>query len=299
MENYFKIDSIVQYNSLYGLETLHPLVTVFDLSKAEKYPLHFTLHYGLYALYLNLNTCVDLRYGRQRYYYREGTLTAFSPGQVLEVRTAQGERPISIGVLFHPDLIHGTYLGQEIKQYPFLNYACNEALRLLDHEQEFVIDCFQRINTELQQPIDRHSRRIISQNISLLFDYCLRYYERQFSTILKKDNDVLAKFENLLDEYFYDGKRIPDELPKVGYFADKLNMSANYFGDIVKRSTGCTARQYIRNKIMEIAKNELLGTDKTTSEIAYYLGFQYPQHFCRMFKEFVGYTPKEYRELYE
>lgn len=289
------LKSIDQYNRLYGLETLHPLVAVVDLKNATTYPTHFTLNYGVYALFLKQTRCGDLRYGRQPYDYQEGTVTSFAPGQVVEVKMEEGTRPLAQGLLFHPDLIRGTSLGREIKRYSFFSYASNEALHLSDEEKQIYLDCLSNIQAELQHPIDKHSRRLIVRNIELLLDYCMRFYERQFITRATANKDVLTKFEEELDWYFQ--SQLPQEqgLPTVKYFADCACLSPNYFGDLVKKETGRTAQEYIQDKLINIAKEEILSQTRNVSEIAYRLGFQYPQHFTRIFKKRVGCTPGEYR----
>lgn len=297
MEEVIKLNSVDQYNKMYGLETLHPLVTVVDLSKATVFPTHFTLNYGLYALFLKQTKCGDLRYGRQMYDYQEGTVTSFAPGQVVEVKLNDGVRPMSHGILFHPDLIRGTSLGQEIKHYSFFSYASNEALHLSDDEKKIFQDCLDKVQQELSRPIDKHSKRLIARNIELLLDYCMRFYERQFVTRSKVNKDVLMKFEDLLDVYFQSEQSPNEKLPTVKYFADKVNLSSKYFGDLIKKETGKTAQEYIQGKIINIAKERILASEKTVSEIAYELGFQYPQHFTRIFKKVVGCTPTEYRVI--
>ena len=297
MEEVIKLNSVDQYNKMYGLETLHPLVTVVDLSKATVFPTHFTLNYGLYALFLKQTKCGDLRYGRQMYDYQEGTVTSFAPGQVVEVKLNDGVRPMSHGILFHPDLIRGTSLGQEIKHYSFFSYASNEALHLSDDEKKIFQDCLDKVQQELSRPIDKHSKRLIARNIELLLDYCMRFYERQFITRSAANKDILMKFEALIDDYFQSDKPQTEGLPSVKYFADKVFLSSNYFGDLVKKETGKTAQEYIQNKIIDLAKEMIIGSGKTVSQIAYELGYQYSQHFNRVFKKNVGYTPSEYRHL--
>lgn len=298
MEEVIKLDSIDRYNKLYGVETLHPLVTVIDASEIKQdLPSHTLLNYGLYALYLKETKCGDLRYGKQLYDYQEGTVTSFAPGQVVEIRKTEGITPQWLGLVFHPDLIRGTSLGQEIKQYSFFSYASNEALHLSEDEKDIYRDCLEKIKMELTHPVDKHSKRLIARNIELLLDYCMRFYERQFTTRSKVNKDILTKFENLLDAYFQSDKPQTQGLPTVKYFADHVNLSSNYFGDLVKKETGRTAQEYIQKKLIAIAKEEILGSGKSVSEIAYGLGFQYPQHFTRIFKKSVGQTPSEYREV--
>ena len=297
MKEVIKLDTVDQYNQFFGLETLHPLVSVVDLSEATKFPTHFTMNYGIYALFLKKVKCGDIRYGRQIYDYQEGTVTSFAPGQVVETEMQQGVKPSAHGLLFHPDLIKGTSLGQDIKQYSFFSYASAEALHLSEEEKGIFMDCLEKIEMELQHPIDKHSKRLISRNIELLLDYCMRFYERQFITRSESNKSVLVKFEALLDDYFQSDKPQTDGLPSVKYFADKVFLSPNYFGDLIKKETGKSAQEYIQTRMIDLAKEMIAGTEKTGSQIAYELGFQYSQHFNRIFKKNVGYTPGEYRKL--
>ena len=297
MKEVIKLDTVDHYNRLFGLETLHPLVSVVNLSEATRFPTHFTMNYGVYALFLKNVKCGDIRYGRQIYDYQEGTVTSFAPGQVVEVDMLQGVRPNAHGLLFHPDLIKGTSLGQDIKHYSFFSYASAEALHLSEEEKSIFTDCLEKIRMELQHPIDKHSKRLISRNIELLLDYCMRFYERQFITRSESNKSILVKFEALLDDYFQSDKPQTDGLPSVKYFADKVFLSPNYFGDLIKKETGKSAQEYIQTRMIDMAKEMIAGTEKTVSQIAYELGFQYSQHFNRIFKKNTGYTPGEYRKL--
>ena len=297
MEKIIKIDSVECYNNLFGLETLHPLVSVVDFRNATRFPSQFTMNYGIYALFLKETLCGDIRYGKQKYDYQEGTVVSFAPGQVTEVTMRPDAQPAGQGILFHPDLIKGTSLGRGIKQYSFFAYASNEALHTSEEERAIIMDCLAKTRLELQRPIDKHSRRLITRNIELLLDYCMRFYERQFITRTAVNRDVLAKFEMLLDEYFQGEHPQNEGLPTVKYFADKVCLSPNYFGDLIKKETGKTAQEYIQNKVIDLAKELILGTDKTVTEIAYTLGFQYSQHFNRTFKKHTGVTPSEYRKI--
>lgn len=295
-ESLIRLDTVDEYNKLFGLETYHPLVSVVDLSEATRIPRHFTVNYGLYALFLKDVKCGDIRYGRQIYDYQEGTITSFAPGQVVETDMPEGVQPKARGVLFHPDLIKGTSLGQEIKSYSFFSYSSREALHLSEEEKSIVLDCLAKIRMELNHPIDRLSKRLIARNIQLLLDYCMRFYNRQFVTRSETNKDVLIQFESLLDDYFLSGRTRVDGLPTVRYFADKVFLSPNYFGDLIKKVTGKTPQEYIQGKIIDTAKEKLIGTSKTVSQIADELGFQYSQHFNRLFKKTVGLSPNEYRK---
>ena len=292
------IDSIESYNNYFGFETQHPLVAVVDLrkTKPESFPMEAAYDYRVYALFLKQTYCGDITYGRQPYDYQEGTVTSFAPGQVVHVKRMPHFEPNARGLLFHPDLIRGTSLGKGIGQYSFFDYSSREALHLSDDEKKIFTDCLNKIEMELGRPIDQHSKPLICRNIELLLDYCMRFYERQFITRKVVNRDILTKFENELDAYFEGDTAIVNGLPTVKYFAEKCFLSPNYFGDLIKRETGRTPQEYIQNKIMGLAKGELLGTRKTINEISYGLGFQYSQHFNRYFKRNTGMTPSEYRK---
>ena len=296
MNNIVKLENIDQYNSLYGLETLHPLVSVVDLTKATKIVNHIQMNYGIYALYLKQTKSCNITYGRRSYDYQEGTIVCFAPGQTAGVDTFEDEvNPSVYGVIFHPDLIRGTSLGKNIKNYTFFSYAVSEALHLSEQEKVIVMDCLAKISIELEHPIDKHSKALMAMNIELLLNYCMRFYERQFITRRDANQDTLSRFEQLLDEYFHSRQPEHDGLPTVKYFADKICLSPNYFGDMIKKETGITPQERIQEKIIELAKEQIAETDQTVSQIAYALGFQYPQHFCRLFKKRVGCTPNVYR----
>lgn len=296
MDNIVNLESVDRYNSMYGLETLHPLVSVVDLTKATKIVNHTQMNYGVYALFLKQTKSCDLKYGRRSYDYQEGTIVCFAPGQAVRVDMIEDEITLEVyGIVFHPDLIRGTSLGKSIKNYTFFSYAVNEALHLSDQEKGIVMDCLKKISIELEHAIDKHSKALIAMNIELLLNYCMRFYERQFITRSDANKDALTKFEQLLNEYFLSKLPMQEGLPSVKYFADKICLSSNYFGDMVKKETGKTPQEHIQDKVIEMAKEHITETDETVSQIAYTLGFQYPQHLCRLFKKRVGCTPNEYR----
>lgn len=296
MEELIRLDNVEQYNRLYGLETLHPMVSVIDLSRASMWPKHMKISYGVYALFLKDTKCGDITYGRQPYDYQEGTIVCFAPGQVAEVNMPDDMRPRAHGVLFHPDFIKGTALGQEIRKYSFFSYETREALHLSEDERGTVMDCLRKTDEELHRNLDRHSRRLITANIGLLLDYCMRFYERQFTTRREPERDIIVKFERLLDDYFEGDNPQESGLPTVRYFAEKVFLSPNYFGDLISRQTGMTVSEHIQNKLVDRAKELLLSTSLPMGEIAYRLGFQYPQHMSRMFKRVVGCTPNRFRK---
>lgn len=296
MEKIIHLDTVDKYNKLYGLETLHPLVSIVDLTKATAIVNRIQMNYGLYALFLKEGKSCDIKYGRRNYDYQQGTIVSFAPGQVIEVNMTQDEvQPKVYGVLFHPDLIRNTSLGQNIKDYGFFAYSSNEALHLSEREKAIVMDCFAKIQSELEHGIDKHSKQLISMSIELLLGYCMRFYERQFITREVVNRDFLQKFESLIDDFFKNNISQDNGLPSVKYFADSVHLSANYFGDLIKKETGKSAQEYIQFKLIERAKDLIMQSDKTISEIAYELGFAYPQHFGRLFKKQTGMTPNKFR----
>ena len=296
MKTIIQLNTIDKYNKLYGLETLHPLVSVIDLTTATKTVNHIQMDFGLYALFLKGGKECDIKYGRRNYDYQDGTIVSFAPGQVIEVSMTTDEvQPKVYGLIFHPDIIRGTSLGADIKKYSFFSYSSNEALHLSGRERAVVMDCLAKIASELEHGVDKHSKQLIAINIELLLNYCLRFYERQFITREIANKDVLQKFEQYLNEYWESNASIEKGLPSVGYFADKMHLSPNYFGDLIKKETGKSAQEYIQFNIIERAKDRIANTTLTMSQIAYELGFQHPQHFGRLFKKQTGQTPNEYR----
>lgn len=297
MEKAHNFDTIAQYNAFNNHETLHPLVSIIDFSKAEQRT-GSRMTFGLYCIFLKAVHCGDLKYGCNNYDYDEGTLVFISPGQVIDVENkVDYYQPLGHGVVFHPDLIKGTSLANILDAYSFFGYNTNEALHLSEKERNIVFDCFSKIEYELRQSIDKHSKKLITSNIELFLNYCERFYDRQFITREHVNSGILEKFEVQLNNYFASEKPYSIGLPSVAYFADELHFSPNYFGDLIKKETGKTAQEYIQNKIIDIAKNKIYDRDKTINEIAYELGFKYPQHFIRLFKNRLGYTPNEYRNL--
>ena len=300
MDKVHLFNTVSEYNLFNNHETLHPLVSILDLSKAMPRSWDgaktVKINYGVYGVFLKEIKCGDLRYGCNYYDYQEGTLVFVSPGQVIEVETT-GEvyQPKGHVLIFHPDLIHGTALGRHINDYSFFGYHSNEALQLSEKERQIVMDCFSKISFELSQTIDKHSKKLIVSNIELFLDYCLRFYDRQFITRDKVHKGTLEKFESLLNDYYLSDKPQTSGIPSVAYCAGELNLSANYFGDLIKKETGKTAQEYIQSKVIDVAKEKIFDHSKSVSQIAYELGFKYPQHFTRLFKQRVGQSPNEYR----
>lgn len=295
MEEIYKIETIEQYNNMCGFKTMHPLVAYveFNESNSKFIPGRHTM--GFYSLFLKETKGCVINYGKTKYDFDGQTIVSIAPDQVVGYESVAGVPKKAKGILFHPDFLHGTSLERKMKDYTFFSYASNEALHLSEDERKIIADCMAIVRKELQNPIDRHTKGLITTNIELILDYCLRFYERQFVTRQDLNLGAIAKFEKLVNEYIASGKTETEGLPTVKYFADKVFLSPNYFGDMVKAETGKTAQEYIAVRLFSYAKRLLASPELSVKEVAASLGFLYPQHFVRFFKKHSGMTPSEYR----
>jgi len=293
MDKILSLDSPERYCDLYGLQCYNPLVCVVNLEDSQTRVDSMT-EFGFYAMFLKIDKC-EITYGRTVYDNDDGTLVTIGPHQVCRCVAPEGQRPRCKALLFDRRLIEGTRLSRKMDSYTFFSYSANEALHMSAREMDTVTDCMEKIRTESENDTDSHSRDIIVMGIELLLEYCMRFYDRQFESREKLGGDVLEKFDSLLVEYFRDESVSRYGLPTVKYFADKVCLSPGYFGDLVKKFTGKSAQEFILDKMTSIAKDMLLGTDSSVADVAYAMGFEYPQHFSRFFKKRTGQTPLEYR----
>ncbi len=303
MSKVFEINSISQAHQSVGLPApKHPLVSV--VRTADFRPVvdfrGIKVVNNLFQISLKNLGCGNLMYGKNSYDYEQGTLVFTSPGQVT---VFEGEMPEnteednSWTLAFHPDLIRKSNLAEKINQYSFFSYEVNEALHLSEDERKTIEELLDKIEKEYSQNIDKHSQNLIIANIELLLDYCTRFYDRQFYTRANINVDFVSKFEKLLKTYYNVEKANELGLPNVQYLANKLNFSPNYLSDLLKKETGKTAQEHIHLFVINKAKNSLLNSRSSISEIGYSLGFDYPQHFSNLFKSKTGYSPSEYRNL--
>jgi AraC-like DNA-binding protein len=297
MGEILRIDTVSEHDAFYHKENLHPLVSILNFTGTYPEIYASQINFGFYAVYLKDVNCGNITYGKNTYDYQDKTLVFVAPGQIINVNIDDNYKPQGHALLFHPDLIRGTSLGQRIEDYSFFSYEVREALHLSERERKIVLDCFDKIKYELERGMDTHSKMLIASNIELFLNYCVRFYERQFITRNEVNKDILSQFEKLLNDYYHSDKPQSIGLPSVTYCAEQLHLSTNYFGDLIKKETGKTALEYIQLKIMDMAKQKLLNNKKTINEIAYELGFKYPAHFTRAFKKNTGLTPIEYRSL--
>ena len=292
-----RFDTIQQVNDFYGVPTLHPMVSVLHLERTDSEALSkYQLHYGVYAIWLKETKGCNLSYGRTPYDFDEQTVTSFEPGQTVTVEiTNRNIRPRCIGLLFHPDFLNRTQLGRNMQRYEFFSYSSIEALHLSRTEVCIFKQVLDMIEMELQHPIDNHTRELIVSNIELLLNYCLRFYDRQFITREEINHNVVKQFDALLKNYI---QKLAEKegLPTVSYFADKCCLTPGYFGQLVKTETGRTAKDFINDRLLISAKEFLNDDQLTVNQISARLGFEYPQHFVRFFKQHTGQTPNEYRK---
>lgn len=295
MSKIMKIKNVSDYSRYLGHTDRHPLVSVINY--AEVSPIRHSLNsYSVYGIFFHDQQDIDLTYGCGKYDYKSGTVICVAPGQI-GGKEDNGERVMLTGwaLLFHPDLLRGTPLSKNIKQYTFFDYRVHEALHMTDEEHDIFVSLMQQIRNELQKPHDEQQNAILIAYIELVLNFCQRFYNRQFTTRKLENSDILMKFNNLLNDYYEKNTQLTLGLPTVQYCADKLCMSSNYFGDVIKKTTGDTASNYIRQHVIQRVKNEL-ATGASIVQVADDLGFKYPQHLSRMFKQQTGITPSEYCE---
>lgn len=295
MSKIMKIKNVSDYSRYLGHTDRHPLVSVINY--AEVSPIRHSLNnYSVYGIFFHDQQDIDLTYGCGKYDYKSGTVICVAPGQI-GGKEDNGERVMLTGwaLLFHPDLLRSTPLSKNIKQYTFFDYRVHEALHMTDEEHDIFISLMQQIRNELQKPHDELQNAILIAYIELVLNFCQRFYNRQFTTRKLENSDILMKFDNLLNDYYEKNIQLTLGLPTVQYCADKLCMSPNYFGDVIKKTTNDTASNYVRQHVIQRVKNEL-ATGASIVQVADDLGFKYPQHLSRMFKQQTGITPSEYCE---
>jgi AraC-like DNA-binding protein len=278
----------------------HPLVAVLDFSKVtEQVKEYSKINTDFYSIMFKNYCKNNFKYGRKAIDFQDGNLICIAPNQTIEIDNEVEEREDKMGwgLFFHPDLIRSTSLNEKIKNYSFFNYEVSEALHLSDKEKNILFECVQKIQSELQENIDVHSQYIIVSTIELLLNYCSRFYGRQMITRSQTNKSIITQIENILTNYFSESKVKEQGLPTVKLLADSVNLSASYLGDLLKKETGKNAQEHIHFYLIEEAKNYLRNTEKNINEIAYDLGFEYPQYFNKLFKQKTGNTPMEYRNL--
>jgi AraC-like DNA-binding protein len=302
MRSKFHLQTISEIFELFGLsdDLHHPLVGVVDFGKVNcKIDDDLQISADYYSIMLKNYPADKFRYGRKIIDFQNGSLICMAPNQFIQIdKDEQASDNIrGWGLFFHPDLIRSTSLNDKIKHFNFFSYDISEALHLSEKERQVLYECVFKISTELNENIDVHSQDIIVSTIELLLNYCSRFYGRQFITRKSSNNALVAQLQNILTGYFSGDQTAERSLPTVKYLSDQLNLSPGYLGDLLKKETGRNAQDHIHFYLIEEAKNRLIGTDKSVSEIAYTLGFDYPQYFNKLFKQKTGKTPIEFRNM--
>lgn len=304
MKDIIRIESISKFHSLLGLTPpKHPLISVVDLSKLNG--IEQTAEYeglkvasSFYAITLKHLKLGSLLYGRKQIDFQEGSLFFSFPDQVGELQNPVFEEcSYSWGLFFHSDLILGTPLASKIAEYNFFKYSTNEALHLSEDEKKSLAEIIKTIQTELNLPIDKHTKNVFVSSIELLLNHCNRYYDRQFITRENQNKTVIVTINSFLSAYFASSNLEVKGLPTALQCAEQVNLSPNYLSDLLRKETGKTTQEHIHYHLMEIAKDRLLGSDESVKEIAHSLGFEYSQYFSSLFKKKVGVSPTEFRNL--
>jgi len=299
MSAFYKIETITELHEAFGYKKPHhPLISVIDLSNVAiaKDMLHLKISTSFYSITLKTKTSQLFRYGREYFDFSEGFLLGIAPNQIIEIdETSEKGDMAGWALYFHPDLIRGYGVMDKITDYRFFSYDTKEALHLSDKEKVTLTDVVTKLIEEYESNIDEYSQDVLVSNIELLLNYIKRFYGRQFLTRKQQNSTTLGQFKHLLKDYFESDAVIEHGLPKVSYFADKLHFSDSYLSDLLQKETGSKAKDLIHLYVIEKAKTNLTNTDKSISEIAFELGFEYPQYFSRLFKNKTGITPKEYR----
>lgn len=296
MSKILKVDKPSDYSSWVGQSDSNEFISVINFSEIS--PVRHSLNrYGVYGLFLQgKEDNIELIYGAGKYDYSEGTLICVAPGQI-GGKEDNGEFVNLSGwaVLFHPDILQGTGLEKDIKNFSFFDYSINEALHMTSEERDVMVALIRQLENDLKFEPDPMQNRIIVGFINLLLRYAQRFYNRQFISRTVLNNDILSKFEKLIKDYFEQDKQLNTGVPTVQYCSEQLNMSSSYLSDVIKKTTGETANHYIKQYVIQLAKNRLV-SGMNSSEVAYSLGFDYPQHFARTFKRVTGETPTQYSE---
>lgn len=296
-----KLNNISEVHQLLGLgKPKHPLISVYYHSpELVANSTRISVTGNLYYIAMKDGIRGTFQYGRNSYDFEEGAMMFLAPNQVYtppeEIKTEVDA--IGWSILFHPDLIRQASLGKTIHEFSFFDYDVNEALHLSDIEKQTLTDLVKKIEAEINQNIDKHSQEIININLESILKYCKRYYDRQFLTRSNWNKDFVIRFEKYLKNYFLSDDLIEKGLPTIQECGEALNMSGHYLSDLLKSETGKSAKEHIHLQVIEKAKTLLLNTNHSIAEIAYSLGFEYPQNFSTLFKTKTGFSPSQYRGL--
>ena len=299
MSKIITIKSITEAHELLGIDKpKHPLISVFRHSPDMNMDLKgIKLSFELYFISLKVSIKGSFAYGRNTYDFDEGSLVFMAPNQIISVEETPKLDFSGWSMFFHPDLLRKSSLGNIIHDYTFFNYSMNEALQISDEEKQSLTEVANKIETEISQNMDRYTQDLILHHLDTILKYSNRYYDRQFFTRRNFNQDFIVRFEQYLKEYFASHLLKEIGSPTVKQCGEALHMSGHYLSDMLKNETGKSAKEHILLHLIEKAKTTLLNTEQSVSEIAYALGFEYPQHFSKLFKSKTNMSPTEYRRL--
>lgn len=292
-----KIDTIQQLSELLDIHSQgHPLLSIVRLSGHENsFNITQPVQLNLFSVAMKDGCNGNTRYGWREYDFSKGLMNFFAPGQI-HTWSPTDSQPKSYGwvLAFHPDFIRKYPLALKIGKYKFFSYQTNEALHMSDAEQLLVEQIFENIQKESHQNIDEHSQNIIISQLELLLSYSERFYTRQFRTRHSVEDDLITKFESILHKHFDSNN---NKLISASDIAAELAMSTSYLNDLLRNFTGMNTQQHIHAHIIDKAKILLQNTNLSVNEIAYSLGFEYPQYFNRLFKNKTKQTPVQFRNF--
>lgn len=301
MKDIIRVKSISELHQFLDLgKPKHPLISVFPYNSNQQGQVTGNFKYSMDLFQISLKGNCPLmitKYGRNSYDFQECSMIFTAPNQVLEFHADYKTDDTNCWTLvFHPDLIRKSALGKNIDHYSFFSYASNEALHLSDEERKTITDITYKIEREYSNNIDSHSQTLIISNLELLLNYCIRFYDRQFYTRTNLNKDIVIQFEQLLKQYYEEEKQLELGIPTVQYCADFMHISPQYLSDLLRKETGSGAQDHIHQYIIEKAKTLLLNSNKSASEIAHSLGFEYSQYFSKIFKKKTSMSPKAFRQ---
>ncbi len=295
-----KVKSIAEFHQMKGVPAPHhPLISVIDYGEmvCMQASEPATYLFDFYNISIKRGINGKMKYGQQQYDFDNGVMFFLAPKQVFKIEgsSTMSEDRSGWMLLIHPDFLQQTSLASRMKNYEFFNYAANEALFVSDKEEAIINGLIQNIEQELMMNIDSFSQEIIISQIETLLNYSQRFYNRQFITRKVSNHEIVTRLERLLNDYFRQDVLIEKGLPTVQYVSDELNLSASYLSNVLKVHTGQSTQQHIHEKLIEVAKEKLSTTNLSVSEIAYTLGFDYPQSFSKLFKSKTNFSPVEFR----
>lgn len=292
-----KINTIEEYTTKFGCPPAnHPLISICRLSDVKDYiPLGKPVQLNLYSIVMKDGANCTTKYGWREYDFTKGSMNFFAPGQI----HSWDDKTENVGrwgwmLAFHPDFIRKYPLGMKIGKLKLFSYETSEALHMSDAERSMIEGIMQNIQNEDIRSIDEHSQDIIVSQLDVLLNYAERFYTRQFRTRNSVESDIPTRFQEILHKYF---ESETDKLITASDIASELSMSTSYLSDLLRNLTGMNTQQHIHTYLIERAKGLLKTTDLSVSEIAYSLGFEYPQYFNRLFKSKTGQTPVEFRNM--